>query len=220
MSIDGHDIKPVDSVRNLGVILDCNLSMKKHVSNLCSSASFALRNIKSISKYLDRNKLERLVHAFISTKIDYCNSILYGLNNKEINKIQQIQNASARLITKSKKFDNISPILEQLHWLTVKKRIIYKVLLITFKSLLYQSLSYLTNILVPQQFCRSLRSESGRNLYVPIPKMKYYGCRAYSVIAPKLWNSVPKDIRMSGSVDIFKKELKTYLSELMKMPCG
>ena len=111
MSIDGHDIKPVDSVRNIGVILDYNLSMKKHVTNLCSSASFALRRIKSISKYLDRNKLERLVHAFISSEIDYCNSILYDLTNKEINKIQRIQNASARLITKSKKFDHISPIL-------------------------------------------------------------------------------------------------------------
>ena len=73
----------VDSVRDLGVILDCNLSMNRHVSNLCSSVSFALRNVRSISKYLDKNKLERLVHAFIPSKIDYCNSILYGLTNKE-----------------------------------------------------------------------------------------------------------------------------------------
>ena len=170
MLIDGHDIKPVGSVCDLGVILDCNLSMKKHVSNLCSSASFALRNIRSISKYLDKNKLERLVHAFISSKINYCNSILYGLTNKEINKIQRIQNASARLTTKSKKFDHISPILEQFHWLTVKTRIAYKLLLITFKCLFYQSPSYLTSILVPQQYSRSLRSGSDRNLYVPIPK--------------------------------------------------
>ena len=107
MLIDGHDIKSVDSVGDLGVILDCSLSMKKHVSNLCSSASFALRNIRSIRNYLDKNRLERLVHAFISSKIDYCNSILYRLTNKEINKIQRIQNASARLITKRKKFDHI-----------------------------------------------------------------------------------------------------------------
>ena len=92
--------------------MDCNLRNKKHVSNLCLSASFALRRIKSISKYLDRNKLERLVHAFIDFKIDYCNSILCGLTNKEINKIHRIQNSSARFITKSKKFDHISPILD------------------------------------------------------------------------------------------------------------
>ena len=118
---DGHEVKLVEDAVDLGVILDSSLSMKKQVSKLCSSASITLRKISSNSKFLDRKVLARLVHAFIFTKLDYCNSILYGLPGGEIQGLQRIQNAAARLITKCKIQDHISPILDQLHWLTIKK---------------------------------------------------------------------------------------------------
>ena len=188
--------------------------MKKQVSKLCSSALITLRKISSISKYLDRKVLERLVHAFISTKLDYCNSCLYGLPGIEIQKVQCIQNAAARLITKCKIQDHISPILYQLHWLTIKKRIVYKLLLLTFKSLFYQTPSYLYDTLLLQQhhgLTMCLISENTRQLYIKIPNNKFYGGKAYSVIAPKLWNGIPASIRESNSIEIFKKRLKMFL---------
>ena len=99
---DGHEVRLVEDAVDLGVILDSSLNMKKQVLKLCSSASITLRKISSISKLIDRKVLSRLVHAFISTKLDYCNSILYGLPGGEIQRVQRIQNAAARLITKCK----------------------------------------------------------------------------------------------------------------------
>ena len=144
---DGHEVKLVEDAVDLGVILDSSLNMKKQVSKLCSSASITIRKISSISKFLDRKVLERLVHAFISTKLDYCNSILYGLPGGEIQRVQRIQNAA---VTKCKIQDHISPILDQLHWLTIKNRIVYKLLLLTFKSLFHHTPSYLYETLVLQ----------------------------------------------------------------------
>ena len=109
--------------------------MSQHVNMLCKSAFFSLKNISKIRKFLDRDNTERLVHAFISSKIDYCNSILIGLPNEEIDKIQRVQNAAARLISGTKKYASITPILIKLHWLPVIARIEYKILLTVFKSL-------------------------------------------------------------------------------------
>ena len=135
-----HAIESVSEVRNLGVILDRHLNMSSNVNSICRSASLALRNIARVRKYLSQHNTERLVHAFISSKLDYCNSLLYGLPSTEIQKLQRIQNSAARLIVGTKRREHISPILYDLHWLPVRERIIFKVLLVTFKVAPYRVL--------------------------------------------------------------------------------
>ena len=109
------DIKLTDQVRDLGVIFDSNLNFRSHINNICRASSLAVRiNIGRVRKYLSRSQVERLIHAFISSKLDYCNSLLYGLPSSDINKLQRIQNIAARLVTGAKRRDSISAILEQL----------------------------------------------------------------------------------------------------------
>jgi len=132
VNIAGSEIKTSVNARDLGVTLDQCLTMSTHVSNLCKSASFALKRIGNIRQYLDQPSTEKLVHAFVSSKLDYCNSLLYGLPDKEISKIQHIQNSAAQLVTKARRADHITPILRKLHWLPVRKRFIFKILLFTF----------------------------------------------------------------------------------------
>ena len=93
--------------------------LPEHVNNVCKSAHFALRNIGKISKYIDQHDCERLVHAFITSKLDSCNSILFGLPTTEIDKLQRVQNGAARLIVTAKKNVYITPVLKRLHWLPV-----------------------------------------------------------------------------------------------------
>ena len=100
-----------------------------------SAAFYHIYNIKHIRKYLTRDLTEKIVHALITSKLDYCNSLLFGLSNSQLQKLQRVQNAAARIITGTRKYDHITPVLRELHWLPVKERIDFKILLLTFKTL-------------------------------------------------------------------------------------
>ena len=139
------------------------------------------------------------------------NALLIGLPNYLIDKLQRVQNCAARIVTGVRKSDHITPILKHLHWLPVKYRIQYKILLLTFKCLSGTAPKYLTDMIVPYNPTRSLRSEKQHLLVQPSSKLCSYGDRAFSVAAPRLWNDLPFLIRSASSVSIFKCQLKTHL---------
>ena len=164
------EISPAASARNLGTWLD----MGTHITKTCSSAFYYLYNIRHIKKYLSRESTEKLVHAFISSRLDYCNSLLYGIPEYQTRKLQRVMNASARLIYRAHKFCHITPLLAELHWLPVRSRIHYKILLITFKILHGLSPKYLSDLISIQQpsSYNLRRNDNGRLLERPSEKTK------------------------------------------------
>ena len=165
ITIGKSNIALASSVRDLGVMLDCHLDMRAHINQLCRSASFSLRRVGQVRRYLDTATTEKLTHALITCKLDQCNSLLYGLPDKDISKIQRIQNSAARLVTGTKRREHITPVLRNLHWLPIKKRIIYKILLLTYKSLRGLAPDYLKDLL--DQYVQPLRSGSKHLLCFP-----------------------------------------------------
>ena len=141
----------------------------------------------------------------------YTNSMLFGLPSYQIEKLQRVQNSAARLATRTKKSEHISPVLYDLHWLTVKNRIIFKILLIMFKALHGLAPGYLSDLITPYRPSRSLRSMVANLLILPKCRTKTYGERAFAVAGPTLWNSLPQFMRELTSVNQFKAHLKTYL---------
>ena len=124
ITVGSSEILPVSSVRNLGAWFDVHLSMSTHISKVCSTAFFHLHNIRRIRKFLSRETVETLVHALIASRIDYSNSLLYGLPKCQLDKLQRVQNAAARLVCRLNRFScHITPILTELHWLPVQFRI-------------------------------------------------------------------------------------------------
>ena len=204
-------IKPADSARNLGVIFDSNMNLKDHITTICQKSYIQLRNLYHIRKYINKSACETLVHAFITSRLDYCNSLLAGLPACDIGKLQRIQNSAARLVSKTRKYDHITPVLIELHWLPVPQRIEYKVLLLTFKALHNQAPVYLQELLTPYHPGRSLRSSDKHLLAVPKSKLVTSGDRAFCVIAPKLWNQLPLPMRSTNCLESFKRDLKTEL---------
>ena len=182
-----------------------------HISDICRSSFCLLRNLSKIRKYLTRESSEIAVHAFVTSKLDYCNSLLCSCRKTQLKKLQYVQNTAARIVIQTRQFDHISPVLLDLHWLPVSYHIVFKILLLLFKSLNNLSPSYLADKLSYQLHSRVLRSATKQLLDQPQSITKTYVDNAFLVCAPKLWNSLPLDLRKSPSLTGFKTELKTYL---------
>ena len=210
ITIGNSSITPSKEVRNLGVLLDNCLTISSHVNSVCRSASYAIHRIGKLRRYLDAENTEKLVHAFITSRLDNCNSILYGLPDKELNKLQRIQNAAARLVTLSRKRDHITPVMFQLHWLPIRQRIVFKLLLLTYKALNGQSPAYISELVHVYHPTRTLRSASQYLLHESVGKTITYG-RSFSRVAPRLWNGLPLALRTPQTITQFKSSLKTYL---------
>ena len=204
-------IHKVDHARNLGVIFDENLTMEKQVKKMCKTGYFHLKNISCVRKNLNKKDTEKLVHAFISSTLDYGNILLYGISQTNLNKLQVLQNSAARLIEKLRKYDHITETLIQLHWLPVRARIVFKILLYTWKALNGTAPPYIRNMLETREDTRSLRNPM--RLYLKIPKCNRItlGGNAFSITAPSLWNQLPLSLRETKSENIFRNRLKTIL---------
>ena len=109
--VGDSDIHPVPLVRNLGCWFDSRLSMASHITKLCASSFYYVYNIRRIRKYLTWQSPEILVHASITSRLDYCNGLLYGLSDCFLNKLQRVQNACARLIFREQKFCHVTPLI-------------------------------------------------------------------------------------------------------------
>lgn len=197
-------------IRNLGVIFDSALMFDHQVKNVVKNCFYQLRTIAKMKSFLSVPDLETVIHAFISTRLDYCNALYVGISQSLISRLQLVQNAAARLLTGIKKREHITPVLKRLHWLPVKYRIQYKVLLYVYKAVHELAPEYIKD-LVLMNSGRSQRSFNCLLLFVPRTRLKTKGDRAFSVVGPRLWNALPPDIRSAPSVDVFKTRVKTYL---------
>ena len=135
--VGDSDIHRVPIARNLDSWCDSRLSMTTHITKICASSFYYIYNIRRIRKYLSQQSTETLVHAFITSHLDYCNGLLYGLPDCLLNKLQRVQNACAGLIFKEQKFCHVTPLIYELHWLPIRYRIEFKIL---FRFLILQRL--------------------------------------------------------------------------------
>ena len=189
--------------------------MDVQVSLTCKSAWYRLHQIGKIRQYLSLEETKSVIHAYVTSKLDQNNSLLFGIPDILISKIQKVQNAAAKVIYKHKNYDHVTPLLKELHWLPVQQRILFKFLLLTYKALNNEAPSYLRNLLNLHKPIRNLRSSSDTLLLdIPKTRLKSYGDRAFSVGAPRLWNTLPFTLRNSSSTAVFKKKLKTFFLKL------
>ena len=152
-----------------------------------------------------------MIHTYVTSRLDNGNCLLYGISDQLLTKLQRVQNAAARLITKTKKQDHVTAVLIDLHWLPIKQRIEYKLLLLTFRSLHELAASYITDLLIRYEPTRPLRSADAHLLEVPRCRLHTQGEKAFSSAAPRLWNNLPLAMRATDSLSSFKKQLKTFL---------
>ena len=165
IEVGNQKIDRSSSVRNLRVMLHESLGMNSHINQICKAFLYHIHNLRRISKYLSKECRQSLFHAYVTSRLDYCNSILYGLPKYQLSKLQRIQNMAARLITDTMKFHHINPVLYNLHWLPVNYRIQFKILMITFQVIHGMAPSYLSNLICIRSSSRySLRNNDTKFL--------------------------------------------------------
>ena len=210
LCIGDSDVIPSQTARNLGVLFDSNMTMNGFVQKTCQAMYFHLRSISNVRKILSDKTVAIIIHSFVISRLDYCNSLLYNMSSFQLAKLQRAQNSAARILSRTCKRDHISPVLKGLHWLPVRERIEYKILLITWKAMHGFAPSYIYNLISEYVPSRSLRS-SGKNLLVAKRTRSSFGDRAFTSVAPCLWNELPAHIRSLQTLDSFKSNLKTVL---------
>ena len=202
-----------ETAKSLGVVLDSHMTMSRHIDSVCKSAFMHLRNIAGIREYLSQDACERLIHAFVTSRIDYNNSLFYGLPVCQIKRLQRIQNCAARVVKRLRKHDHVSWALRELHWLPVHHRVQFKMLTLVHRCLNDMAPGYLSDTLQRYKPARALRSEKTKTLVLPRTRTRY-GNRAFSCAGPELWNALPEDLRSIQSLPLFKSRLKTHFFNL------
>ena len=210
ITVCDDQISPTTKCRNLGVVIDSNLTLNHHVSHTCKAIRFQLRNLSHIRRFLTRKATETMVHSLISSRLDFCNSLLIHLPDYQLQRLQQLQNSAARLVTLTKGTTHISPIIQALHWLPVRQRIIFKVILLVYQALHCTAPSYIQDLVRLYEPPRRLRSAHTQLLCIPRSRHSW-GRRSFSSSGPELWNSLPPHLRNENSYSQFKSLLKTFL---------
>jgi hypothetical protein len=200
------------SVRNIGAQLDERLCLDEQVAAVCRTSYAQLKNLARIKKNFDRKSLEKLIHAFITSRLDFCNSLYFAAKNHSLSKLQILQNSCARLLVNLNRYAHVTPILNQLHWLPVKQRIVFKILVITYKCIHdVEFPSYLRDFITLNAQDRPTRTANSCTVTVPFTRSSFVKDSAFNHFAPTLWNNLPVHLRLSSSLPVFKSRLKTHL---------
>ena len=213
ITIAGTKIQFSDCVKYLGVHIDSQLTLNQHIRHMTSIAYLQLRRIASIRSCLTKKAASTLVITLVLSLLDYCNSLMAGATQGQLQRLQRLQNIGARIVARPPRTAHVSPILRTLHWLSVQRRIEHKILCLVFKCVSEAAPLYLQTLVKEYTPSRSLRSSSQKLLCVPHRRLSSYGCRSFSSVGPRLWNAIPEHLRKSPKLSCFKKGLKTFLFE-------
>ena len=197
------------------------MNFQRHIKNTAKVCNYFIRDIRRVRKHLTVDASTALANALVSSRLDYCNSLLHSLPGVYLNKLQRVQNALARVVTKSTRLTSTKSLLEQLHWLLLASRIDFKIATLTDEAVHLKQPLCLAQHLKLKSMHLNTRNNDQLLLQPPSVGTNSYGRRAFSYTAPTVWNKVPHYIRSAPSVMSFRKHLKTYyFGHLSRPPDG
>ena len=187
------------------------MSLDKHVSSIVKLCFLQLRDFRCIRSFISKTAALTLANAFVLSRLDFCNSLFYGLAEYSIHRFQKVQNAVARIVSNSSCFSHITPTLESLHWLPIFYRINFKMCCVTHRALFLGEPFYLSTLLSYRSNTLFIHSTSFSPLLLPYLNKKSNGFRTFSYAASFLWNHLPNIVRSAPAYMSFGRNLKTYL---------
>ena len=214
--LDGVNIAFSDEITLLGVVIDREMTFATHCRRLAARCFYQLRQLRTIRRTLTLDAVKTLVHAAVTSRLDYCNCVLIGAAAVHLKRLQLVLNAAARLIVRKRKFDHITSVLrDDLHWLPITERIVFKTSLFVYKCIHQLAPAYLNRLLIPVASIegrQDLRSAAHGDLDIPRTNTKTYGPRSFAVAGPSVWKSLSAVTRNRQlTIEQFRSALKTVL---------
>ena len=211
ITIDGNEIKQVNKQKLLGVYIDENLLWTAHIDYLCSTISTKISLLKQLSRYIPVKVQKLFYQGYILPLIDYGSNTWGSTSKLNIERLSKLQKRAARIILKSDFDTPSSEMFHELGWSTIENRHNYNKAVLTFKALNDLTPEYTSNLLQPkfETHNRNLRSATNDSLSVPRSRTSLFD-RSFSATAPKLCNSLPKEIITASSLEIFEQLAKTH----------
>jgi len=213
IDICGTTIAFGDAVKLLGVTLDSTLSLDRHVTNIVRSCNYHIRALRHIRSALTLDAAKSIASSIVGSRLDYCNSLLYGTTDHNLQRLQKVQNSLAHTVCSAPFTSSATELRKSLNWLPIRQHVVYKTALVTYKTLHSGSPAYLADLLCCRQPARDLRS-SARQLLQEHTANTDFGSRAFYFAAPRVWNHLKLDTVSAATVGTFKSRLKTELFDL------
>ena len=217
LTLFGKELIPVPLAKDLGLLFDSNLSFGPHVVKMTSSCMSSLGQINRAKYALDRDLLTMIViQSLVFSKMYYCSIVWSNTTASNICKLQAVQNFAARIITNSRKFDHVTPLRCELHWLPVKLHLFYRDAILTFKCMNGMAPDYLSEKFVHRGSISGRCTRNSQSLNIPLYKSAT-GQRTFYYRAVSLWNDLPANIKTSTTLNVFKTNLRRYLFETLTL---
>jgi len=214
LAVGSDLVSPVSCVRDLGIFIDADLTMRTQVTQTCSKCFAALRQLRSIRRSVSNDVMQSLIVALVFSRLDYGSATLAGLPKQLMDRLQSVQNAAARLIFKACRRDHIQPLLRRLHWLRMPERISFRLAVLVYRCFhgsapgyLASDLQRVSHLNARRRLCASTTSA----LVVPRTVRATIGDRTFPATAASVWNNLPESVRSSPSLQVFRSRLKTEL---------
>jgi hypothetical protein len=210
VSFLGSTLHPATSAKDLGVILDSNLSYDQHITHVISSCFSKLSQINRVKDSFDEHTLKLIITSLVFSKMLYCSTVWSNTSAGNINKLQSIQNFASKIVTNSKKYDRVTPLLRQLNWLPVKQMLYVKDAVLTYKCVNGLVPLYLSEKLTKRSNIHSRYTRNHDSLNIPMFRTAT-GQRTFQYRAASIWNNLNNQLKSHTSLKKFKVELKEQL---------
>ena len=197
----------VSTAKSLGFMLDSKLNFNEQIVSLKRKCFHTLRNLRKIRCLLQEKDIKIIVNSLVLSCLDYCNALFIGAGERNLNQLQLIQNSATKAITGKYKYEHLGNDLQNLHWLNIRKRIVFKIALLAYKAIMGTAPIYIQDMFRYTHYGHSIK------LITPFAQTKY-GQRSFSYIAPRIFNRLPSNITATHNLKDFKCSLKTYLFNL------
>ena len=205
VKIGNETINPTETAWNLGIYWNKTMTTTTHINRLSSQLFNTLQAINKIRHLLDNDTTKIVMQALIISRLDYCNSQYIGSMQKDLQKLQQIQNMASQIIYQKRKYDSVTPCLMDLHWLHIQKRVVYKVAVLMFHCIIDDTAPvYLKDLVHNHRTSRSLRSFKWKNLWTTQHKLSQVQNSSFASVGPRIWNDLPLYIKAACSLTVFK----------------
>ena len=196
LAVGSDLVSPVSCVRDLGIFIDADLTIRTQVTQTCSKCFVALRQLRSIRRSVSNDVMQSLIVALVFSRLEYGSATLAGFPKQLMDWLQSVQNAAARLIFKACRQDHIQPLLRRLHWLRMPERITFQLTVLVYRCHHDSAPGYLASYLQRVHLnARRLRSSTTSALVVPRTVRSTIGDRTFPATAASVWNSLPESVR-------------------------